>query len=94
MVIADNLAMITSGAWGNYESLPGNLLFANALLYTFQMYTDFSGYSDMAIGVGKLLGIKVAKNFNYPFFAHNVADIGVVGICRSLHGLLTMSLCL
>jgi alginate O-acetyltransferase complex protein AlgI len=74
MVIADNLAMITSGAWGNYESLPGNLLFANALLYTFQMYTDFSGYSDMAIGVGKLLGIKVAKNFNYPFFAHNVAE--------------------
>lgn len=74
MVIADNLAMITAGAWENYEMLPGSLLLINALLYTFQMYADFSGYSDMAIGVGKLLGIKVAVNFNYPFFAHNVAE--------------------
>ena len=75
MVIADNLAMITSGAWGNYESLPGNLLFANALLYTFQMYTDFSGYSDMAIGVGKLFGYQSCEELLItPFFAHNVAE--------------------
>ena len=38
------------------------------------MYTDFSGYSDMAIGIGKLLGIRIQKNFNYPFFATNIAE--------------------
>lgn len=74
MVIADHLAGITARVWGHYAELPGSILAASALLYTFQLYADFSGYSDMAIGVGKLLGLKVTKNFNYPFFAQNVAD--------------------
>ena len=45
-----------------------------AVLYSFQLYADFSGYSDMAIGVGKLLGFKITDNFRYPFFATNIAD--------------------
>ena len=74
MVIADNLAMITSGAWGNYESLPGNLLFANALLYTFQMYTDFSGYSDMAIGLGRMFGFHFPENFDHPYTSKSITE--------------------
>lgn len=74
MVVADNIAIITSNVWGSYNEFPGIILVLNALLYTFQMYADFSGYSDMAIGVGKLLGLRVAINFKYPFFALNIAD--------------------
>ena len=74
MVIADNLAIITTNVWDSYADLPGSLLVISALLYTFQMYTDFSGYSDMAIGVGKILGLHIAINFKYPFFALNIAD--------------------
>lgn len=74
MVIADNIAIITTNVWGSYAELPGSLLMVSALLYTFQLYADFSGYSDMAIGVGKILGLRIAINFNYPFFALNIAD--------------------
>jgi D-alanyl-lipoteichoic acid acyltransferase DltB (MBOAT superfamily) len=45
-----------------------------AFLFAFQIYADFSGYSDMAIGVALLMGINVTKNFNYPFFSQNIAD--------------------
>jgi alginate O-acetyltransferase complex protein AlgI len=74
LVIADNLATYTSYAWNNIETSRGSTLAFAAILYTLQIYTDFSGYSDMAIGIGKLLGFKVTKNFNYPFFATNVAE--------------------
>jgi len=43
-------------------------------LFTIQVYADFSGYSDMAIGLASLLGFKITRNFNYPFFAQNIAD--------------------
>ncbi|MCQ2065776.1 MAG: MBOAT family protein [Bacteroidaceae bacterium] len=75
VAVADNIAGCVNNVWVNdtfHE--PGGYLLVTALLYSFQMYMDFSGYSDMAIGVGKTLGLKVAKNFNYPFFAVNVAD--------------------
>jgi len=42
--------------------------------YTIQIYADFSGYSDMALGVAKLLGFNMTKNFEYPFFAQNIAE--------------------
>lgn len=74
MVIADNLAIITSNVWSSYTGFSGSILVLNALLYTFQMYADFSGYSDMAIGVSKILGLRVAINFRYPFWALNIAD--------------------
>ena len=74
MVIADNLAVIVSPAFGNYENLPASSLIIGAVLYTFQIYFDFSGYSDIAIGISKLLGFRVRRNFHYPYFALNVAD--------------------
>lgn len=76
VAIADNIAGCVDAVWngGGFSSMSGGSLLLIAILYSFQMYFDFSGYSDMAIGVGKALGLKVAKNFNYPFFAVNVAD--------------------
>lgn len=75
VAVADNIAGCVNNVWGQDSFFePGGYLLVTALLYSFQMYMDFSGYSDMAIGVGKVLGLKVAKNFNYPFFAVNVAD--------------------
>lgn len=75
VAVADNIVGCVGAAWGGeFALMPAGKLLVAAVLYSFQMYTDFSGYSDMAIGVGKVLGLKVAKNFNYPFFAVNVAD--------------------
>ena len=75
VAVADNIAGCVNVIWNNdFTTLPAGKLLMVAVLYSFQMYTDFSGYSDMAIGVGKVLGLKVARNFNYPFFAVNVAD--------------------
>lgn len=74
MCIADNLAIITASAWESYESLPSTMLLAAALLYPVQLYADFDGYSNMAIGVGKLLGYRVNRNFDHPFLARNMAE--------------------
>jgi D-alanyl-lipoteichoic acid acyltransferase DltB (MBOAT superfamily) len=74
MVVADNIAPFVNDVFGNYQNLPGSTLLLAAILYSFQIYADFSGYSDMAIGVSKLLGFKVTKNFNFPFFAQNIAE--------------------
>lgn len=75
VAVADNIAPCVDNVWGtDFTVLPAGKLLLVAILYSFQMYMDFSGYSDMAIGVGKTLGLKVARNFNYPFFAVNVAD--------------------
>ena len=74
MVIADNLAPIVNQIFEQQETMPANSLFLGAIFYTFQIYCDFSGYTDMAIGVSKLLGFRITKNFNYPLFAQNIAD--------------------
>ncbi len=74
VVIADNLATSIDQVWNNIDGATGSTLAIAAILYSFQMYTDFSGYSDMAIGVSRLLGFTIAKNFNHPFFALNMAD--------------------
>lgn len=74
MCIADNLATATDSIWANYSSQSGSTLLLIALLYPLQMYADFDGYSNMAIGVGKLLGINVARNFNHPFISRNIAE--------------------
>ena len=67
VVVADNCATYVDKVWGDIGGLTGSTLVLAAVLYSFQMYADFSGYSDMAIGVGKLIGFRIAKNFNYPF---------------------------
>lgn len=74
LVVAENIATITEPLFASYQTLNGSTLFIGAVLYFIQLYADFSGYSDMAIGISKLLGIRVQANFNYPLFAQNVAD--------------------
>jgi alginate O-acetyltransferase complex protein AlgI len=74
LVIADNCASITDSVFNDFQSMPGSTLLAGAFFYTIQIYADFSGYSDMAIGLSRLLGFEVTKNFNYPFFSRNIAD--------------------
>lgn len=74
VVIADNCAFLTNYIFNNYQDLPSSTLLIGAFLYCIQVYADFSGYSDMAIGVSNLLGIRITKNFNYPFFAQNIAE--------------------
>lgn len=73
-VIADNLAVVVDAIWGGHGGYHGAVLVLGAVLFSLQMYTDFSGYSDMAIGLGKTMGIRITPNFRYPFFSTNVAE--------------------
>ena len=74
VVIADTCYTYSSTIFENYHTFPASSLFIGAFLYTIELYADFSGYSDMAIGIARLLGFKVTKNFEFPFFAQNIAD--------------------
>lgn len=74
LCIADRLGIYVDSVYSNYTIHNGTTLSLTAILYTFQMYSDFAGYSIMAIGVGKLLGLNITVNFNRPFFATNVAE--------------------
>lgn len=74
LVVADNITNITVPLFENYSNLNGSALLIGSMLYLIQLYADFSGYSDMAIGISKLLGINVHINFKFPLFAQNAAD--------------------
>lgn len=71
MVIADGLALYTET---NPETAAGSTLFILSIYYSIQLYCDFSGYSDMAIGVSKLLGYNITPNFRYPYFAQSISE--------------------
>ena len=73
MCIADRLDLYVSAIWNNYEHHSAITIIFASLLYPFQMYADFSGYSEMAIGVALILGFKVAENFKRPFFVIDIA---------------------
>ena len=75
VVIADNCATYVNQVFGSdIQTQTGSTLLLSAIFFLFQLYADFSGYSDMAIGTSKLLGFRVTKNFDYPFFAQNIAE--------------------
>lgn len=74
LVIADNCNTITNNIFSNYQNLPASSLLLGAFFYIIQLYADFSGYSDMAIGFSRLIGFNLTKNFNYPFFAKNISE--------------------
>ena len=74
VVVANNCAIITTEIFKNYQDLPASSLLIGAFLYTIQIYADFSGYSDMAIGFSRLLGFSITKNFDFPFFSQNIAE--------------------
>ena len=74
VVVADNLAPHVNSIFQNYQTLDGVVLVWGGVLFTFQVYCDFSGYSDIAIGTAKLLGVNLMTNFRYPFFATNIVE--------------------
>lgn len=74
VVIADGCAGLVARLYIGYTDFSGSMLLLGAFMYAVQIYCDFSGYSDMAIGVGKVLGIRLRKNFDYPYFATNISD--------------------
>ncbi len=74
MVIADNCAQYANLIFNNSFSYSGSTLFLGALFFTFQIYCDFSGYSDIASGLARLLGIDLIKNFSFPYFSRNMAE--------------------
>lgn len=74
LVIADNCALLVDEAWGNYQNLPGLSLFLLGVLFTLQIYCDFSGYSDIAIGCARLFGFNLMRNFNYPYFSRSIPE--------------------
>ncbi len=74
VIIADSCAGITNHIFENYHALPASSLVLGAFLFTIQLYADFSGYSDMAIGCSRLLGFTVTENFNFPFFSRSIAE--------------------
>ena len=74
IAVADNLAPFVNEVFNSYSSNPGSTLFVGALFYTIQIYADFSGYSHIAIGTASILGFRLMKNFNYPYFARDITD--------------------
>lgn len=74
MIIADNCAVAVNEIWSSYQYQSSFTLLLGAILFTFQIYGDFSGYSDIAIGCSRLFGIDLMKNFNYPYFSRDISE--------------------
>lgn len=74
MLLADNCANVANIMFDNYQTVGSLNLWWGAVAFSFQIYGDFSGYSDMAIGSAKLLGIDLMKNFDKPYFSRSIPD--------------------
>ena len=74
IVVADNCAIYVNEVFADYANQSGSTLLLGAIFFAFQIYGDFSGYSDIAIGTAKLFGIKLLRNFNVPYFSRDIAE--------------------
>lgn len=74
VVIADTCAVYANTIFGNYAEFTGSTLLLGALFFTFQIYCDFSGYSDIALGTARLFGIDLLRNFAFPYFSRDIAE--------------------
>lgn len=74
VVIADNLSPFVDDIFKNYSNYSGSTLMVGAVFYSIQIYADFSGYSNIAIGIGKLMGFKLMQNFAYPYFSRDISE--------------------
>jgi len=74
VVIADNCAIFANIAFNNTDEYGGMTLLLGALFFTFQIYGDFSGYSDIAIGTARLFGFDLKQNFAFPYFSRDIAE--------------------
>lgn len=74
IVIADNCAEFANTIFNNAADYSGSTLVLGALFFTFQIYCDFSGYSDIALGTARLFGIDLLRNFAFPYFSRDIAE--------------------
>jgi len=74
IVIADNCASVVNTIFANYHAQSASNLLLGAVLFTFQIYGDFSGYSDIALGAARLLGFELLRNFGFPYFSRDIAE--------------------
>ena len=74
IVIADNCAFVVNQIFDNYTDYSGSTLLLGAVLFAFQIYGDFSGYSDIAIGSARFFGFKLKQNFAYPYFSRDFGE--------------------
>jgi len=74
VVIADNCANVANAIFEGYESYSASTLLLGAVFFTFQIYGDFSGYSDIAIGTSRLFGFDLKQNFAFPYFSRDIAE--------------------
>lgn len=74
IVIADNCAELANLIFNNANDYNGSTLFLGAIFFTFQIYGDFSGYSDIALGTARLFGIDLLRNFAFPYFSRDIAE--------------------
>jgi D-alanyl-lipoteichoic acid acyltransferase DltB (MBOAT superfamily) len=74
MVVADNCATVVNVIWSDYQQASGFKLLLGGILFTFQIYGDFSGYSDIAIGTARLFGFNLMRNFRFPYFSRDIAE--------------------
>ena len=74
VVVADNCAVFVNAIFDNPDPLSGSTLFMGAVLFAFQIYCDFSGYSDIAIGTSRLFNINLKQNFATPYFSRNIGE--------------------
>lgn len=74
VVIADGLAETVDKYFGSYQNYDGATLIVGAIAFSFQIYGDFSGYSDIALGTAKLFGFELLSNFKFPYFSRDVAE--------------------
>src|SRR5690606_17405213 len=74
IVVADNCAIIANEIFNNSADQSSGNLIMGAIFFSFQIYGDFSGYSDIALGSARLLGIELLKNFNFPYLSRSIAE--------------------
>ena len=74
VVIADSCAELANQIFNNSIDMNGSTLVLGALFFTFQIYGDFSGYSDIAIGTSRLFGFNLMQNFKFPYFSRDIAE--------------------
>ena len=74
IVIADNCARFVNDIFTNYQDHSGSTLVIAAIFFAFQIYCDFSGYSDIAIGTARLFGFNLMRNFAFPYFSRDIAE--------------------
>ena len=74
IVIADNCATYANIIFNDYENYSGSTILTGAIFFAFQIYGDFSGYSDIAIGTSRLFGFDLKKNFAFPYFSRDIAE--------------------